>query len=503
MKTKLIIIMLFFLAFCLSQAQKSVWLCTPNNTQVQVTVESEMSNSEIDKWNRYFKEEYPNAEYAGTATKTYNCHNFAWNNSAPDQYWMEDPQAYWVDGSYLSDSANFDKIFYPEYNISGTHSAKTHSNGKYISKWGPGPLMIHDPNYGPYDNMDVRVYYKRNSVNNCITGLSTTICENPVTYSLMFNQATSWSVSSGFTVIGYTGSSATVAATVFSGQQGTLTAHMSCGNNLTLSIEACTTYITGPSNICMSLPQNFSTNAQTGFTWDKSSNLSISGTGNTVSVSATSTGAAWIRVMANGKILAHQDLWAGLAVVTEITGSEYVGSSASYQAYVLSDYIVKPNCQWINISGTAMDIQLDMYAGVYSTAVNVTFYEEGYHTLGVIPSNACGTNYSGLVTKTVYSTGPKSPFKVYPNPVSDILNIEITQQAIDRAKAASGNPTGAIEPVFDIRLYDGQGNQLRQTTAKSGNVTFNVSSLPDGIYYLHIYDGISDKPEILKVIVKH
>lgn len=56
--------------------------------------------------------------------------------------------------------------------------------------------------------------------------------------------------------------------------------------------------------------------------------------------------------------------------------------------------------------------------------------------------------------------------------------------------------------TYDIRLYDGQGNLLRQTSAKDGTVQFNVSNLPDGIYYLHIYDGVSANPEIHQVVVE-
>ena len=46
-------------------------------------------------------------------------------------------------------------------------------------------------------------------------------------------------------------------------------------------------------------------------------------------------------------------------------------------------------------------------------------------------------------------------------------------------------------------------NMVRQTTAKGGIVQFDVSNLPYGIYFVHIYDGINNDPEIVKVIIEH
>ena len=105
----------------------------------------------------------------------------------------------------------------------------------------------------------------------------------------------------------------------------------------------------------------------------------------------------------------------------------------------------------------------------------------------------------------VTATGGRSP-SVYPNPASDILNIEIDQEIVDAVKAllqASGAKYSNNEPVFDIRMYNIFGNTVRSTTTNGGTVQFDVSVLPDGFYYIHIYDGVSNKPEKHAVIVKH
>ena len=77
--------------------------------------------------------------------------------------------------------------------------------------------------------------------------------------------------------------------------------------------------------------------------------------------------------------------------------------------------------------------------------------------------------------------------KSYPNPVSNTLYVE----------------TGEQNATFDIRLYDGQGNLLRQKKTHSGTVQFSVSNLPNGLYYLHIYDGINETPNMRQIVVEH
>jgi len=82
------------------------------------------------------------------------------------------------------------------------------------------------------------------------------------------------------------------------------------------------------------------------------------------------------------------------------------------------------------------------------------------------------------------------------NPVSDILTVELNPQVSSAIGATN-------VPVYDVRLFDGQGNLLRQRKANGGTVQFNVSALPNGFYYLHIYDGVSDEPEKWQIVVEH
>ena len=98
---------------------------------------------------------------------------------------------------------------------------------------------------------------------------------------------------------------------------------------------------------------------------------------------------------------------------------------------------------------------------------------------------------------TVSCSRDYSPIMAYPNPVSDILTVDV--EAL--VSPTSGERFNS--PVFDVRLYDGQGNLLRQQKTKGGTVEFNVSGLTDGVYYLHVYDGAGNTPEMRQIVVEH
>ena len=48
-----------------------------------------------------------------------------------------------------------------------------------------------------------------------------------------------------------------------------------------------------------------------------------------------------------------------------------------------------------------------------------------------------------------------------------------------------------------------QGNLLLQQKARGGTIEFNVSNLPNGIYYLHIYDDAGSAPVMQQIMVEH
>ena len=115
------------------------------------------------------------------------------------------------------------------------------------------------------------------------------------------------------------------------------------------------------------------------------------------------------------------------------------------------------------------------------------------------------TAATAQVTFNAYSVNVAMPNN---NPVNDtwVFPTEpLSQIQIDNYNQKAKKDNNLIfiaDRIFGIRLYDGQGNLLRQAITKGGMVQFNVSNFPNGIYYLHIYDGENSSPEIQQIMVE-
>ena len=217
--------------------------------------------------------------------------------------------------------------------------------------------------------------------------------------------------------------------------------------------------------------------------------------GYTTTVSANGSGAGWVRV--SGPTMTVQyDIWIGPPTLAAfyIAGPDYACLSG-YDYYYVQMLNSKAgpltNHSW-TAYGPSSNYNLVQY-GPGNAYCNAIFNTVGFWTLEVQVQNACG-GWSPKYQKNIWvdwCRGASS--SVYPNPVSDVLFVDLD------------TPEGDVKtpPAYDVRLYDGQGNLLRQQSAAGGTVWFNVSNLPDGVYYLHIYDGINVKPEMHQVVVQH
>ena len=264
--------------------------------------------------------------------------------------------------------------------------------------------------------------------------------------------------------------------------------------------------ISGPSLLCRSSDVFTVSNAPAGFTWGTSSNLNITGTGiNTATIITsdiyyTSGSPGWVSINLNNVEYARKEVWIGYPDAT-IDGPSYVGSSGRF--YAVYNPLSNPSLYW-NVD-VPWPYTYSLYS--YGSYADIYFYDYTTYDVQLDACNNCGcmSTEHKYVDAYPYSPSP-GPFITYPNPVNDILTVEIEQEAIDNAKALYQTRTGApyaIEPVFEFRMYNELGSQVRYVTAKSGSVQFNISNLPNGLYYLHIYDGISDKPEKQIIRVKH
>ena len=251
--------------------------------------------------------------------------------------------------------------------------------------------------------------------------------------------------------------------------------------------------------LCYGFDANISvTNPPNGFTWGSSSNLQIVETGNnTVRVVATSGTSEdegsleWVNIKENGVEVARTEIWVGPPGVTGITGPDYVSSYGRYTA--VYNPLSNPSFYW-SIGSDWNSQTYNIYG--YGNYADAYFYNSNSYYLELEACNSCGCIEG--VGKSIYAyVHSSSPVSSYPNPVNDVLHLELNSQATTSLQRASA-------ATYEIRLYNQYGIPLRSITITNGSKEqLNVSNLPDGTYFLHIYDGINPVPEKRQIVVKH
>ena len=257
--------------------------------------------------------------------------------------------------------------------------------------------------------------------------------------------------------------------------------------------------ISGPSYICSGSATFSASSLPSGYYWGKSSNLNLSSTTtNPVTVTLNGSGSGWVALyngISPNAVTTHY-VWIGGPEIT-ISGPSSVdvgqpGSSPgnTFWASASNNYSGPPilEYQWIlspSYAGTLYD---------YGYYANVYFYPAGSSRLEVRARNTGGWGPWEFHYVDASRQTATAAYKVYPNPVRDILYIDIDlQQSLSNANS---------QLTYDIRLYDTQGNLAHNTvTAQTGTVQIDVSQLRNGTYLLQIFDGVDPQP-YAQVIIK-
>ena len=259
--------------------------------------------------------------------------------------------------------------------------------------------------------------------------------------------------------------------------------------------------INGPSLLCRSSDIFSVTNLPSGFSWGTSSNLTILSTsGNSATIQATNTlytsgSLGWVCVKnANGVEINRKEVWIGYPDV-QIDGPDYAGSYGRYSA--IYNPLSNPSLNWSVYVPWPNTYSLYNY----SNYLDVYFNHNATYQVILNACNVCGCGPQE--TKDVYASPGRSPspFSIYPNPVDKILSVDIDQQVILAKYAAAGKT--AITPTCEISLFSLMGVQVYKTATNGNKVQIDVSNLPDGNYFVHLFDGISAFPEVMQIIVKH
>ncbi len=142
-----------------SYADSLTFVYTPNGTSVSAFVRTEFNPDVIEMLNETYKRNYPNAVFASGASRTYNCHAYAWHSTNPlNNVWINPPnqETYWLDGSYQINN-NPGAVSKTRY-LSDDHSALSFMEFYFSSKWGSAPAFRHAYDYSPYDSSSLEFY---------------------------------------------------------------------------------------------------------------------------------------------------------------------------------------------------------------------------------------------------------------------------------------------------------------------------------------------------------
>ena len=113
----------------------------------------------------------------------------------------------------------------------------------------------------------------------------------------------------------------------------------------------------------------------------------------------------------------------------------------------------------------------------------LTEEQAGTYSVVVIDANGCEATSSGLVLNTD-EVSSKIEWSVYPNPASDVLNVELE---------ASGKK--------NFVLYDMSGRIVQEIISSDQRLTFNLSNIAAGEYLLRVFDAqeVMLETKVLKV----
>jgi len=279
--------------------------------------------------------------------------------------------------------------------------------------------------------------------------------------------------------------------------------------------------ISGSTPICYGSPKSFSASNwdQGNYYWEASNGLVIfsCSTCPTTNVSANGSGDGWVSIKNSNHVeLAQFRIYVGTPLHTDFYANimesikpprQIIGQAIwdeSDDLYLPGTYPVSEFLWSFSAYGWSVTQQKNPQGISFGRVEMIPPYTGAEAEVYVSAKNICGLggiNYAGTIGSM------SSPAITYPNPATNTLTIEIVQETISQAKSLEQTVTDAKvikqDPTYDLRLYDAQSNLLRQSFTKGGTVQFNVSNLLNGIYYLHIYDGISEKPEIRQIMVEH
>lgn len=252
-------------------------------------------------------------------------------------------------------------------------------------------------------------------------------------------------------------------------------------------------------NLITTTGKTFALNNATALRWSSSPNIQlVSSNSQNATFKSIGDGLGWIKVATNigvvGPTITHE-VWSGKPVIASIDGPNRTpnGQYATFRA--VYDYKCSPTSfEWIlnPVNGNSV-------YGANSSVLDVAFYNAGSYQLVVRAANECGMGEYKTSGVNVYNANGRS-YIAYPNPANQSLYVDFS--SIGQGNTSALNITKEIKS-YDVRLFNLQG-VLKLTIRSTGErVSLDVSNLPNGNYFLHIYDKKEKDPVVQQIIIQH
>ena len=285
------------------------------------------------------------------------------------------------------------------------------------------------------------------------------------------------------------------------GEQPTLTWNNQMGYGRVNAFNALQAIVTGPEVIC------------------GSGTFSIQNPLPGTTVSWTSSNPGGLTINQNTGLAVRQNNFSGAVTVTATINSGCGNSVISRTVWVGTPQITNmrvnnmsyftgmnvqlcPGNHWLNVTpvgGNPGNASWTVPSGIPHFVGTNTLdftYPQNYSnslTISVRASNACGqgANANFFLSKKTFGCTSSFSMVIYPNPAKDQFSVEM--MAID--KNAMTEEVPVIESAV---LLDKEGREIAMGTRVAGKITFEVSNLQKGIYFIHVVvDGELTREQII------
>jgi hypothetical protein len=233
------------------------------------------------------------------------------------------------------------------------------------------------------------------------------------------------------------------------------------------------------------------------YTWTKSSNISLNTTsGNSVVATANWNGPGWVEVVITSPCSSTSVTTRLNVSVGPTIGAVNMPQTTFYGGYA-NVYAEVPQ-----VAGAGYyDYEWYLDGSFQQTSAynhEFTFYGCGSHYVGVRAYTAnCGWTdfsyaYFYVNCNGIYTIG------IYPNTANDYVTINLENTKAEKPITSQASTPSA---VYEITLYDNQGQLRRSASLKEGALQLSTANLPEGEYYIHVLQG----KELFtkRIIIKH